>query len=140
MPVDIPTPEAINQFFEREFPTAYAGGCRCVESGPGLVVARLIYDPTKLRPGGFISGPAQFTLADCALWFLSFTVLGLAPMAVTSEMYITFVRPAIGGDLLARADLLRAGKTAIKGTVRLWVDGAPDKPVSHATGSYIKIG
>jgi uncharacterized protein (TIGR00369 family) len=136
---DIPTPEAINQFSEREFPTAYAGGCRCVESGPGAVVARLIYDPTRLRPGGFISGPAQFTLADCALWFLSFTVLGLAPMAVTSEMYITFVRPAIGGDLLARAELLRAGKTAIKGTVRLWVDGAPDKPVSHATGSYIKI-
>ena len=137
---DIPTAGAINEFFEREFPTAYGGGSRCVETGPGFVVTRWIYNPAALRPGGFISGPTQFTLADCALWFLSFTVLGLAPMAVTSEMYITFVRPAIGGDLYARAELLRAGKTAIKGTVRLWVDGAPDRTVSHATGSYIRIG
>lgn len=140
MPVDIPTPQAINEFFEREFRSAYSGGYRCVETGPGFVVSRWIYDASTLRPGGFISGPTQFTLADTALWFLSFTVLGLAPMAVTSEMYVTFVRPAVGGDLFARAELLRAGKTAIKGTVRLWVDGAPDKPVSHVMGSYIKIG
>jgi uncharacterized protein (TIGR00369 family) len=136
----IPTPEAINEFFAREFPSAYASGHRCIESGPGFVVSRWHYDASALRPGGFISGPTQFALADTALWFLTFTVLGLAPMAVTSELYIAFVRPAIGGDLLARAELLRAGKTAIKGTVRLWVDGAPDRPVSHVTGSYVKIG
>ena len=140
MPVDIPTADAVNDFLAREFPSAHAGGSRCVELGPGFAVTRLTYDPTRLRPGGFIPGPAQFALADVALWFLTFTVLGLAPMAVTSEMYINFVRPAVGGDLYARAELLRAGKTAIKGTVRLWVDGAPDKTVSHATGSYIKIG
>jgi uncharacterized protein (TIGR00369 family) len=138
--IEIPTPEAINEFFAREFPAAYASGHRCIESGPGFVVSRWRYDPATLRPGGLISGPTQFALADTALWFLTFTILGLAPMAVTSELYIAFVRPAVGGDLIARAELLRAGKTAIKGTVRLWVDGAPDKPVSHVTGSYIKIG
>jgi uncharacterized protein (TIGR00369 family) len=139
MAIEIPTPDAINEFFEREFPSAYAGGYRCIETGPGFVVSRWRYDAKALRPGGFISGATQFTLADCALWFLTFTVLGIAPMAVTSEAYITYVRPAIGADLLARAELLRAGKTAIKGTVRLWVDGAPDRPVSHVTGSYVKI-
>ena len=139
MAIDIPTPEAINEFFAREFPSAYAGGNRCVESGPGLVVARWPYDASALRPGGFISGPTQFALADVAFWFMTFTVLGLAPMAVTSELYISFLRPAIGGDLIARAELLRAGKTAIKGTVRIWVDGAPDKPVSHVTGSYVHL-
>lgn len=140
MPIDIPTPAAINEFFAREFPSAYAGTNRCIESGPGFIVSRWTYDPAALRPGGFISGPTQFALADTALWFLTFTVLGLAPMAVTSELYISFLRPAIGGDLVARAELLRAGKTAIKGTVRLWVDGAPDKPVSHVIGSYMQLG
>lgn len=140
MSIAIPTPEAINEFFAREFPSAYAGGHRCIESGSGFVVSRWSYDASTLRPGGFISGPTQFALADTALWFLTFTVLGLAPMAVTSELYIAFVRPAIGGDLIARAELLRAGRTAIKGTVRLWVDGAPDRTVSHVTGSYVKIG
>ena len=137
--VQIPTPEAINDFFAAQFPSAYAAGHRCETSGPGLVVARWPYDPTTLRPGGFISGPTQFALADLAFWFLTFTVLGLAPMAVTSELYITFLRPAVGGDLLARAELLRAGKGKINGSVRLWVDGAPDKPVSHVVGSYVKM-
>jgi acyl-coenzyme A thioesterase PaaI-like protein len=46
----------------------------------------------------------------------------------------------VGADLLARADLLRAGKSKITGTVRLWVDGAPDRLVSHVVGSYMQIG
>ena len=140
MPIEIPTPAAINEFFAREFPHAYGGGHRCVETGPGYVVSRWTYNPTTLRPGGFIAGPTQFALADTALWFLTFTVLGLAPMAVTSEMTINFLRPAVGGDLLGRAELLRAGKAKITGTVRLWVDGAPDKLVSHVVGSYMQIG
>ena len=139
MAIEIPTPAAINEFFAREFPAAHASGLRCDASGPGLAVARWLYDPTTLRPGGFISGPTQFALADVALWFLTFTVLGLAPMALTSELTITFLRPAVGGDLIARAELLRAGRTAIKGTVNLWVDGKPDKPVSYVVGSYVQL-
>lgn len=133
------TPDAINEFFLREFPAAHTSGARCVEVGATHVVSRWTYDATTLRPGGFISGPTQFMLADTALWFLTFTVLGIAPMAVTSDMQIHFLRPAIGGDLYARADLLRAGKHKITGTVRLWVDGAPDKPVSFVTGSYMQL-
>jgi uncharacterized protein (TIGR00369 family) len=140
VPIEIPTPAAINEFSAREFPSAFASGYRCAEAGPGMIVARWTYDATKLRPGGFISGPTQFALADTALWFLTFTVLGLAPMAVTSELTIQFLRPAVGGDLVARAELLRAGKSKITGTVRLWIDGAPDKLVSHAAGSYMQLG
>jgi uncharacterized protein (TIGR00369 family) len=57
-------------------------------------------------------------------------------MAVTSDLAITFLRPGVGGDLMARAEVLRVGKTRIYGDVRLWVDGAEDRLVSHATGSY----
>jgi uncharacterized protein (TIGR00369 family) len=139
MAIEIPTPAAINEFFAQAFPSAHTGGLRCEDSGPGFALARWIYDPASLRPGGFISGPTQFALADVALWFLTFTVLGLAPMALTSELTISFLRPAVGGDLLARAELLRAGRTAIKGTVRVWVDGAPDKLVSYVVGSYVQL-
>jgi uncharacterized protein (TIGR00369 family) len=130
------TPAEVNAFVEAEFPSAYAQDMRCEQIGEGFAVARWRFDATKLRPGGFISGPTQFGVADIALWFLSFTVLGLAPMAVTSELNIAFLRPAAGGDLLGRAELLRAGRTRISGRVTLWVQGAEDDPVSHATGSY----
>jgi uncharacterized protein (TIGR00369 family) len=140
MSIEIPTPAAINAFVATEFPFAVTSGNSCVETGRGFAVSRWRYDAVTLRPGGLISGVTQFALADLALWFLSFTVLGLAPMAVTSEITISFLRPAVGGDLLARAELLRAGKSKITGAVRLWVDGAPDKPVSQALGGYMRLG
>jgi uncharacterized protein (TIGR00369 family) len=129
----------VNAFLAEQYPDAYASGYRCVEIGEGRVLARWPLDASTLRPGGLVSGPTQFGLADLALWFLTFTVLGLAPMAVTSDLSITFLRPAAAGDLLAEATLLRAGKTRITGTVRLWIDGAPDKPVSHVLGSYVRL-
>lgn len=130
------TPQHVNDFVASEYPAAHAGGYRCDELGDGFAVARWVYDPDTLRPGGLISGPTQFTVADIALWHLSFTVLGLRPMAVTSDVHITFLRPAAGGDLIGRAELLRAGRTRISGQVRIWIDGAEDRPVSHAVGGY----
>jgi uncharacterized protein (TIGR00369 family) len=137
---ELPSVDAVNAYFAREFPSAFASGYRCVELGEGWAVVSWTYDATTLRPGGFISGPTQFALADLALWFLTFTVLGVVPMAVTSDMHIHYLRPAIGGDLVARAELLRAGKINIKGAVRVWIDGAPEWPVAYATGTYVRLG
>jgi uncharacterized protein (TIGR00369 family) len=134
------TPEEVNAFVAGVYPAAHAGRFRCIAIAEGRATARWTHDPAMLRPGELISGPTQFTLADVALWYLSFTLLGLAPMAVTSDLHITFLRPAKGGDLLAGATLLRAGKTRITGDVKLWVDGAPDRLVAHAVGSYARLG
>jgi uncharacterized protein (TIGR00369 family) len=129
-------PAEVDRMVAAGFPAAYAGGYRCEEMGDRWAIARWTYDPASLRPGGYISGPTLFGLADLALWFATFTVLGPAPMAVTSELSIAFLRPALDGDVLARANLLRVGKTRIYGEVRIWVDGAADRLVAHATGSY----
>jgi uncharacterized protein (TIGR00369 family) len=136
--MDVPQPDAVNAFVAREYPAAYAGGYRCALMAPGRSVARWGYDPAQLRPGSYISGPTQFMLADLCLWFLSFTVLGLAPMAVTSDLHISFLRPAVGGDLVAEARMLRSGKTRLTGDVRLWIDGAEERLVAHAVGSYAR--
>jgi uncharacterized protein (TIGR00369 family) len=132
----IPTVDEVNQLVAETYPAASADMYRCVDIGDGFAVARWTYDPALNRPGGFISGPTQFTICDTALWYLSFTVLGLQPMAVTADLNITFLRPAVGGDLVGRAELIRAGRARIFGEVRVWVDGAEARPVAHATGSY----
>jgi uncharacterized protein (TIGR00369 family) len=129
------TPAAVDAFIAEVYPAA-GESFLCEEVGAAHALARWKYSETLLRPGGFISGPTLFTAADVALWFLSFTQLGLKAMAVTSDLHIDFLRPAKGGDLLARADLLRAGKSRITGRVSIWIDGKEDKPVAHATGSY----
>ncbi len=130
------TAEDVNRFVIEQYPASFSDGFRCVDLGEGFAIARWHHDASTLRPGALISGPTQFALADSALWYLSFTVVGLQPMAVTSDLHIVFLRPAAGGDLWARAELLRAGRTRISGRVNVWVDGAEHRPVAHATGAY----
>ena len=118
------TPAAIQAFLAEAFPAASV--VRCESIGENEAVVRWPLDPSQLRPGGLISGPTQFTLADTALYFAVFAALGrIEPMAVTSELSLRFLRPAAGGDLLARGRIQSVGRRRLVGTVELWVDGAP---------------
>ncbi|HSJ28462.1 MAG TPA: PaaI family thioesterase [Acidimicrobiia bacterium] len=121
------------------YPAMARAGYRCTVMEEGHAAAHWTLDPAELRPGGLISGPTQFAAADLALWYLSFTVVGLQPMAVTSDLSITFLRPASGGDLTAEAFLLRSGRSRITGRVELRVQG-DDRLVAHATGGYALLG
>ena len=91
----------------------------------------------EVRPGGFISGPTQFALADAALWYLAFVAIGrVEPMALTSELSIRFLRPAVGVELWARATLEGAGRRNVVGSVRIWVDEREDRATAVAQGTY----
>ena len=130
------TPDAVNDFLAESFPSAYAESLRCVEIGEGFAVDRWTYDDTELRPGGYISGPRLFGVADTAFWMATFTINGLEAMAVTSELSIRFLRPAVGGNVLARADIESVGRRRIVATVRVWIEGRDEVPVAVAQGAY----
>lgn len=102
----------------------------------GEVRLRWLYDETRLRPGGYVSGPTLFSIADLAGWILVFTSEGIEPMAVTWDLHITFLRPAVGGDVVAVAKRLKRGRRLIYGEVTMAMDHAPDTPVAHATLTY----
>jgi uncharacterized protein (TIGR00369 family) len=129
------TPVAVNEMIRREFPGT---ANECVEMGDGFAVARQVVTPVALRPGGFVSGPTQFSLADAALWYLTFTAIGrVEPMALTSELSIRYLRPAVGEVIWARATLESAGRRQVVGTVRVWVDDREHKPTATAQGTYV---
>jgi len=102
----------------------------------GHVRIRWPYTEQALRPGGYIAGPTMFTVADLAGWVLVFATEGIEPMAVTWDLHITFLRPAIGGDLIAEAKQLKRGRKLVYGDVTMYIDGTPEKPVAHATVTY----
>ncbi len=109
----------------------------CVEIGAGYAVAERPVDDTMIRPGGFISGPTQFALADAALWYVVFAAIGrIEPMALTSELSIRYLRPAQGSVLRARATLDSAGRRNVVGTVHVWCDDREHKPTATAQGTY----
>ncbi|HEU5084408.1 MAG TPA: PaaI family thioesterase [Acidimicrobiales bacterium] len=129
------TPAGVNAMLEAEFPGT---GNVCVEVGATHALARREVDAGAIRPGGYVSGPTQFGLADAALWYLVFGVIGrVEPMALTSELSIRFLRPAQGSVLWARASLESAGSRSIVGSVRVWCDHDAARPSSVAQGTYV---
>lgn len=129
-------PAQVDALVETQFPAAHSAGYRCVELGEGWALARWQHNPDLLRPGGYISGLTLFGLADIALWYATFTLLGLEPMAVTSDLSISFLRPAVGSSALGRAQILRSGATRIYGQIDIWLEGDESRLVAQAHGNY----
>ena len=129
-----PTAERVNAMIAELFPGT---DNLCRELGDGFALAAKSIDDSMLRPGGFVSGPTQFSLADAALWYMVFAAIGrIEPMAMTSELSIRYLRPAQGKTLWARADVESAGRRNVVGTVHVWCDDRSDKPTSVAQGTY----
>jgi uncharacterized protein (TIGR00369 family) len=125
--------EEINAFLAAEFT---GNGNYCESAGQRWAVARMDTSAVNLRPGGIISGPTVFGVCDAALYYACFTVMGIEPMVLTSEMSIRFLRPARGQVLRARAELHHAGRRSLIGTVIAWTDDV-NKPVAAAQGTYV---
>lgn len=102
----------------------------------GYARCRWPYTEDRTRPGGYIPGPTQMLLVDLAVWVAVFSRAGITPMAVTSELSINFLRPAIGSDLIAEAKLRKFGRLSYA-DVTLHIDGSPDRIVSSAKATYV---
>jgi uncharacterized protein (TIGR00369 family) len=124
------------RFLDAQAPFLKAMGIHCEESRPGYAVARWKQDPRWIRPGGYLCGGGLMTLADAALYMAVLGQIGLQAMAVTSELKMNFLRPAIGGDVLARAQLLKLGRRIAYGEIHLLMADDRDRLVAHATSSY----
>ena len=102
----------------------------------GRVVLRMVTGAKDLRPGGTVSGPVLFGLADLALYAVVMSVLGPMPLAVTTDATIHFLRRPRAGALVAHARLLKEGRRLVVGDVAVSHEGEEDAPVAHAVMSY----
>ncbi|KMW57561.1 Phenylacetic acid degradation-related protein [Candidatus Rhodobacter oscarellae] len=97
---------------------------------------RLYVTEANLRPGGTVSGPSMFALADVAIYLATLSRIGPEALAVTTNGSIDFMRkPSANTDLIAEARLLKLGKTLSVGDVLIYSEGV-DAPVARATLTY----
>lgn len=128
------TTDELRAFLAREFPQI--GEDFAVESsGPLTARMRLIHHERRLRPGGTISGPAMFGLADVSLYAAILANVGPVALAVTTSLNINFLRKPEPADLIGEARLIKLGKRLAVGEVSIFVEGKPDL-VAHAVGTY----
>ena len=101
-----------------------------------LLTVRLHVNDTHLRPGGTVSGPAMFGLADVAMYLAVLARIGPVGLAVTTNCSIDFMRkPAAGVDLIAQARVLKLGRVLAVGDVLMFSDGG-GAPVARASLTY----
>jgi uncharacterized protein (TIGR00369 family) len=97
---------------------------------------RLRVETRHLRPGGTVSGPSMFALADVAMYLAILSRIGPVALAVTTQCSIDFLRkPVAGRDMLGRAQILKLGRSLVVGDVLLYSEGVPDV-VARASLTY----
>ncbi len=136
------TVEEIDQIIDVHFPEIHFGGRvlfidTLTEHGARV---RLKAHPKNLRPGGTVSGPAMFTLADYGAYVAILARMGLDGLqAVTTNINLNFMRRPKPGDVIGQIDLIKCGRRLIVAEISLTVEGS-DALVAHAVATYAMPG
>lgn len=129
------TVEEMNDFLDEVFPQVKGMFVVLELTGEGCVM-RLPVDESHLRPGGTVSGPTMFSLADVAAYVATMGQIGKQALAVTTNCSFDFMRkPEAGRDLIAKATLLKLGKNLSVTDILLFSEGKPE-PVARSTMTY----
>ena len=104
--------------------------------GEMRIRVRLVTAEKHLRPGGTVSGPSMFALADVAVYMAVLAMIGPQALAVTTNCSIDFMRkPEAGKDLIAECRLLKLGRVLAVGEVLMFSQGG-EAPVARASMTY----
>ena len=126
---------ALNAFLRRAFEQV-AEDFDVIDVTEDSLRVRLIVTDKHLRPGGTVSGPAMFSLADVAAYLMTLARIGPQALAVTTNCSMDFMRkPAAGRDLFAETRLLKLGRALSVCDILLFSEGGGG-PVARASMTY----
>ncbi|MBB4067128.1 uncharacterized protein (TIGR00369 family) [Gellertiella hungarica] len=129
--------EEIEAFLETDFPQIHTDGrvFEVTAVRPGEIDMVLAPSDRHLRPGGTVSGPAMFTLADVACYVAILAHIGPVALAVTTNLNINFLRKPEPARITCRARILKLGKRLAVVEATLFQTDA-EEPVAHAVSTY----
>lgn len=127
--------EALERFLAAEFPQVVEE-FSLVTVAPDRLVLALDTAERHVRPGGTVSGPAMFGLADVAFYLAVLARIGPEALTVTTNVAIDFMRkPPAGARLSCTARILKLGRTLAVGDALIEAPGL-DGPVARASLTY----
>ena len=129
------TATEVNNLMNSAFPQLNNGysAYEAIEVFPGGCVVRLNADERHLRPGGTVSGPSLFTLADIGGYVCVLSHAGPDALSVTVNLDINFMRKAEAGPIDGHCRILKLGRSLMVFDIDIVAAG---QTVAHATGTY----
>ncbi|MGV3552491.1 PaaI family thioesterase [Rhizobium sp.] len=131
------TAEQIEDFLAREFPQIHGDGTvfRCVNVAPGTATLRFHPNESHLRPGGTVSGPALFALADVAAYVALLAHIGPVALALTTNLNINFLNRADPVPLDGVCRILKLGRSLAM--LEVAIERVDTRQIiAHATTTY----
>lgn len=127
----------IDAFLDSDFPQIHTDGrvFTVLAVRPGSIDMSLLPNERHLRPGGTISGPTMFTLADVSAYVAVLAHIGPVALAVTTNLTINFLRRPEPETLTCRATILKLGKR-LAVVEALLFQGPDEEAVAHAVATY----
>jgi uncharacterized protein (TIGR00369 family) len=115
VPPDVPHPdfrEKIQASFDRQGLMKALGG-RLTRIEPGSVEIELPYSDLITQQHGYFHAAAIAAIADNAGGYAALTMMEPDEEVVAAEFKINLLRPAVGSRIVARANVIRAGRTLV---------------------------
>lgn len=131
------TASEVGDFVREVFSEADVYNWQVQEIGPGSATISMQTGPRDIRPGGTVSGPTMFALADIAAYIITLAHVGRQALAVTTNLSINFVNKPDPGYLVARAELIKLGKRLCVCEVRIFsMHDGKERLAAHAVATY----
>ena len=124
----------LENFLEKEFPQV-SNNFKILKTKPNSLSMLMHISDEHLRPGGTVSGPTMFLLADVSFYLATLSIIGPKSLTVTTNCSINFLRKPNISDLISETRVLKIGKTLSVGDVLIYSKGIKE-PVAHASLTY----
>ena len=115
-------------------------GASIVHVAPGIVEIALPASPSVTQQHGFVHAGAVAAIADTAAGYAALTLMAPGVGVLTTEFKINLVAPATGERVLARARVIKAGRTLTLAQTEVFSEtAAGEKLVALLTATLMTI-
>ena len=102
--------EEVRRSFAKQAIMGLIGG-ELIRVEPGVVEIRLSYRPDLTQQDGFVHAGIIATIADSACGYAAYSLMPPESEVLAVEFKVNLLRPAKGDTFLARAEVIKPGRT-----------------------------
>ena len=115
-------------------------GARLALVEPGEVEIELAYDERLTQQTGFLHAGVVTAVLDSACGYAAYSLMEEGSEVLSIEFKVNLLAPAVGEKLVARASVVRAGRTITVCRADGWmVRGGEEVQVATMTGTMMQV-
>lgn len=124
--------DEVRQSFAKQAIMGLIGG-ELTHVGPGVVEITLPYRPDLTQQDGYVHAGIVTTIADSACGYAAYSLMPPESDVLAVEFKVNLLRPAKGEKFLARAEVIKPGKTLTVVRADVFATSGADEPKLVAT-------